>query len=70
MRGVGVDAIHALQLAQVAIHAQLTTCDEYKAGSLYWLDPTNKRDVGFPSSPRVATGAKRKSSSRRARRSV
>lgn len=71
MSGVGVDAFHALQMAQAMIHVELVTSAEYKRGSLYWLDPDDDRDdLGFPDSVPTARLAKRKRPNRRAERRV
>jgi hypothetical protein len=62
MSSVGVDAFHALHLAEVMIHIELTTSAEYKRGSIYWLAPND--DLGFLNSPPGAKRAKRKTSRR------
>jgi len=57
-------------MAQAMIHVELATSAEYKRGSLYWLDPNDGGDLGFPESPPAAMGAKRKRPNRRAERRV
>src|SRR4051794_4757620 len=59
MYGAGVDAVQALQLGQVAIHAYLTARPEYRQRRLYWLEPNNPNGVGFPGSAWEATGMRK-----------
>jgi len=56
MYAAGIDGIQALQLAQVMIHAHLTTSREFREGRLYWLRPNNPNGIGFPGSAWEATG--------------
>lgn len=57
MYAAGIDAVHALQLAQVAISSYLTTSREYREARLYWLERENPKGLGLPTSPWQAGGA-------------